>query len=710
MALIVGIDLGTTYSVVSYIDPLTKKPVIINNKYGNSTTPSAIGFNKDGSYVIGEDAKNMEEMGDVNTASFYKLHMGDHNYKFSFLGRTYIARDLSSMFLKRLIEEAEKTVGDKITKAVITVPAYFENAAKDDTLEAGRAAGLHVLNIINEPTAACVAYGLNSDNTNKKILIYDLGGGTFDVTVAEVKKDSIDVMGTTGHHQLGGQNWDSAVVDWLVSQFLDETGVDLSEDSEMAATLMVKAEKAKRQLSTSTVAEILVNDGEHKCRFRLTREAFEALTSYQLSITTDLIDQLFEDINISWKDIDGAVLVGGSTKMPMVQNFITGNGITILTGVHPDEAVSIGAAIQANISEECALLPSAKSKSSLEVLEGDLDLALLPGAKIIKDVIPHSLGMIIVNATETKYINDIMIRRNTPCAQARETKRRELRVSKNKDKNILDIYLLQGESDDPENCTVAKKYCFYDIDYVEGGRTVLDITFLHTINGTIDIRAVQTETGRELRVRDEEIPADMSWVTRDPKEVMAENNPPVTGALVMALDLSGSMSFETGGVAAIDAAKDAMRSFVDQFADTGIKIGIIGFSDRVKTICSPTADRKVILDSISHLTVGATGYGNDASPMEVIYHDLRKFSGESFLYAIVLTDGEWESSACHSAVRKKSDFAKSGCEVIGMGFGEADKSFLKEMSTLDDLSNVADISKLNENLSSIARELLDEIR
>lgn len=707
MARIVGIDLGTTYSVIAYVDEETKNPVIIKNKNNNDTTPSVIGFTEDGGYVIGEDAKLMEELGDVNTASFYKLHMGDHSYKYEFRGKLYTARDLSSLFLKRLISDAEKTVGDKISKAVITVPAYFEDAAKNDTIAAGNAAGVEVLNIINEPTAACVAYGLNSSGGAKNILIYDLGGGTFDVTVASVKSDSIDVLGTTGHHQLGGRDWDKEVADWLVEKFLDETGTDLSDDSEMAAALMVKAEKAKRQLTSARSAEITVDDGNNKRRFTLTRSEFEDLTAFQLGITTDLIDKLFTDINLTWNDIDGAVLVGGSTKMPMVKNFILENNIKILEGVHPDEAVAIGAAIQANISQICAALPGKKEVSSIGMSKKDLDLTLLPGARLINDVIPHSLGMIVENADSSRYINDIMITKNTRCSEAKTTKRRELRVARSKSRNKMDIYLLQGESDEPENCTVAKKYSFYDIDYVEGGKTLLDITFLHTINGTIDIKAVQTETGRELLFKEEEIPEDMTWMTRDPREVNRENNPPVTGALVMALDLSGSMDDSSSGVRAIDAAKKAMRNFVDQFDGMEIKIGIIGFSDEVKVLCAPSNNKLQVRNAISALKTGLTGYGTTADPLPAVFKALKGFAGEPFAYGMVLTDGMWGDSACRSALKAKGNFTKNGIELIGMGFGCADKKFLKSISTREDLASVDDISNLNANLSTIAKVILN---
>ena len=701
MSLTVGIDLGTTYSVIAYIDPATKKPVIIKNRYGNTTTPSAIGFNSDGSYVIGEDAKTMEEAGDVNTASFYKLHMGNHNYKIAIYGKQYTAMDLSALFLKRLVEDAEKTIGQKIKDAVITVPAYFEEASKNDTIKAGELAGLHILNIISEPTAACVAYGLNEDGVERKILIYDLGGGTFDVTIAQVNQDSIQVLGTNGHHQLGGRDWDSALCEWMASKFYEETGVDISDNDEISVTNMVKAEKAKKQLSITTVTEVTVDDGEQKCKFKLTRDDFESLTAYQLGITTDLIDETFKEISISWEDLDGAVLVGGSTKMPMVRNYIKENGVPILEGVHPDEAVAIGATIQANISNYCALLPGDKKKSSFTLGRAKkMNLSQLPGAKVIKDVISHSLGMIMSNEDETKFVNDIMIKRNTAIENARTTKKRELRVSKHKEKNLLDIYLLQGESDEPIDCTIAKRYCFYGIDYVPSGKTILEITFSHTINGTIDISAVQSETGKQLNFREEPIPDDMSWITRSPRELFSESTSSVSepGVLIMALDVSGSMEGER-----ITEAKRAMTNFVQEFEETNVKIGIVAFADKSEVICKPTDNYQTVQKAIASLicNIHKIGYGTSANPMPLIHKTLQAYHSYDFVYSIILTDGYW--GAQKQAIKSKQDFIKSGFEIIGMGFGEADINFLRKLSTREELAKVDDIMSLNENLSSIAR-------
>ena len=342
--------------------------------------------------------------------------------------------------------------------------------------------------------------------------------------------------------------------------------------------------------------------------------------------------------------------------MPMVRNFIVGKGIKILDGVNPDEAGAIGAAIQANISTYCATLPGNATISSFAMERKDLDLVQLPGAKTISDVIPHSLGMIVESADGHQFVNDIMIPRNTAREKASETKRRQLRVSRKKEDNRLDIYLLQGESEEPINCTVAKKYSFYDIEYVTGGKTVLDITFLHTINGTIDIKAVQSETGVSLNCKEEEIPADMSWVTKSPREVFGSSAPTISGVLVMALDLSGSMSIPKNGIQAIDAAKSAMKNFVQQFSNVNVKIGIVGFSDRTQVMCDPTDNEKKIIRAIDSLSIGLTGGCNAADPLPVMYKLMKPFEGEPFVYALVLTDGVWESVSCSSARNIRIEF------------------------------------------------------
>ena len=702
MGLTVGIDLGTTYSVVAYIDPATKTPVIINNKYGNKTTPSVVAFRNDGSAVIGTDAKKLAEAGDPNTAAFYKLEMGSKSYKVSFYGRDMNAADLSAVFLRELIKQCSETVGQKIDKAVITVPAYFEDLERNNTIKAGTTAGQKVLNVINEPTAAAIAYGLKETEGIDKVLIYDLGGGTFDVTIAAVAGDSIRVLGSGGNHFLGGKNWDEVICNHICERFEEESGLSPADDPETYNSLMVKAERAKQLLSSAPYADISVSYDEYDGKYRLTEEVFRELSSDLLNITKKTISELFEDIGMTWADIDGVILVGGSTKMKMVSDYIVQmTGKEPLRGVNPDEAVAIGAAIQAGIDDYCAVKTLASSPKQLGFLtnldRSAYDMRQLRGAKFISDVIAHSLGMISVSEDGSRFVNDIMIKKNTPISKAELVNRRELKVSKLAEKNELEIYLLQGGCEKPTDCTVAKKYVFSGIRYIDGGKTMLDITYSYTLNGTIDIKAVQLETGRTLNRREEPVPDDMSWADLPPAEY-SELEDKLTGALYMAIDLSGSMDGEP-----MYLAQESMKDFVDQFDVGRIKFGIVGFANKAKVWLEATSDIERIRSSIDTVHELDLGAGTTAEPLSLILGQMKRFKDEPFRYAVILTDGGWYDGADKKALKLKSEFVKRGIEIVGLGFGKAKYEFLRALSTREDLASVDDISMLDSNLLKIAR-------
>ena len=703
MGLTVGIDLGTTFSVAAYIDPVSKRPVVIKNKYGMNTTPSALVFRAGGIAEIGIDAKNAEESGDPNTASFYKLEMGHADFSVSFFGKSYTAAELSGVFLKELVAQAEDSVGQKIDKAVITVPAYFEDLERSNTMLAGQMAGLKVLSIINEPTAAAIAYGLRDGGADRNILIYDLGGGTFDVTLARVTGGSIDVIGSSGKHFLGGKNWDEAICHWAVERFEEEFGVSPADDPEEFNMLMVKAEKAKRALSSAPYADITVEYDGLTGKYRLTEQEFRDCTDALLDITRRTIDELLEDVKLTWSDVDGVILVGGSTRMKMVKEYVQQmTGKPPLSGVHPDEAVAIGAAIQASVEE------ASKGRRIMGMLEAEaptLQLEDIPGAKLINDVIAHSLGMISVSADGQRFINDIMIRKNTPIKQASVTKRRELRVTKKEKLNELELFMLQGDPLDPLDCTVAKHYRFDSIPYVEGGRSMIDITYAYTENGTIDVQAVQSETGRQLNRQELDVPEDMSWVQMRPDDYFASVKKfvPATGVLYLALDVSGSMTGKP-----MQLAKKAMLNFVDKFDTEYVRIGVIVFSDRVAVLCRASSDREMIVNSIKSIETSMTGVCNEAEPVTTIYSLLTESAGEPFLYGVVLTDGRWDNAPCSVSRSSKKKFVQMGFELVALGFGRADERFLKDISTRKDLASVSDISQLDSRLSNIARVISEK--
>lgn len=700
----VGIDLGTTYSVVAYIDPVTRTPAVIPNKLGQRTTPSVVAFRPDGSAVIGSEAKTLSEMGDPDTASFYKLEMGDPGYKVQFHGHDMNAAQLSGTFLKELISQCEGSVGKHISRAVITVPAYFEDPERSATLEAGRLAGIEVMGIINEPTAAAIAYGLRETAGIRRILIYDLGGGTFDVTAAQVLHDEINVLGCGGNHYLGGKNWDEVICGWICEQFEEQFGVSPAEDKDTYNSLMVKAEKAKQLLSASDYADISLSYEGCSGKYRLTEEIFRQLSADLLDITHKTILRLFEDIGIGWLDIDGVILAGGSTKMKMVSDYIRRmTGKEPLKGVDPDEAVAIGAAIQAGTDEYCAVKTIAGTAEKRRFLKGidrsAYDMGKLKGAKFISDVTAHSLGMISVSEDGSRFINDIMIKKNTPLSEAEVVKRRELEIAKSQQDRELEIYLLQGDAERPSDCTAAKKYVFSGIEYVSGGRTLLDISYRYTVDGTIDIGAVQTETGRVLERREEPVPEDMSWTDEPPVTGGEEKSlPSVEGVLYLALDLSDSMSGAPLGM-----AKESMKTFVDQFDLQRVNIGIAGFANKSKIWLDACADKGRIMNAIDRIDECKLGYGTTAEPLSVLLPKFKKYRYSGFKYVVILTDGGWYGGADKKALKIRSEFVGREIEIVGLGFGKADYSFLKKLSTRSELACVEDISGLDRMMLKIAR-------
>ncbi|CCQ63061.1 Hsp70 family protein [Crocosphaera watsonii] len=344
----VGIDLGTTFSVVAYINK--GKPEIIPNDQGNRITPSVVDL---GSYppLVGDDAKEKQSLGDKQVYAFFKRDVDNPHALYLENDQEFTPIDLSSMVLSYLKKCAEEFLEQSVTDAVITVPAYFNNMQREATIEAGKKAGLNVLRIINEPTAAAIAYGVRPNQTQSKILVYDLGGGTFDVSLVDVMDDELRVIATDGDHILGGKDWDDRILQYLSTKFEDDFGVELiGEDFN---ELMTLAEKTKISLSTKKSVKVSVQGSGYQEKYEITREQFEELTKDLMERTQMLVNIVLEDANITWNDIDGVVLVGGSTRMPMVREYVEKmSGKRPLGGVNPDEAVALGAAIQAAMDVE----------------------------------------------------------------------------------------------------------------------------------------------------------------------------------------------------------------------------------------------------------------------------------------------------------------------------------------------------------------------
>jgi molecular chaperone DnaK len=632
----VGIDLGTTFSAIAYVNK-HGVPEILHNAEGDRITPSVVLFDGD-EIIIGNYAKQAAVAYPEQVVEFVKRHMGEDDFNFSYRGELYSPEKLSSFILAKLKHDAEMRLGHRVDQAVVTVPAYFGDKQRRATMRAGEMAGLQVLKLLNEPTAAAFAYGLANAGKDMRCLVFDLGGGTFDVTIVEIAGKDINVIATTGDHQLGGKDWDDVLMEHVAAEFRKKHGLDPLVDLAATHDLRQKCVSAKLSLSRRPKVNLFYDFQGRILRMELTKEIFEDLAVGLMARTEALTLDVLDDASLSADAIDTVLLAGGSTRMPMVRALISKIfARQPATDINPDECVALGAALTAAI--ESARLAGEKPPVDIRT----------------HDVTSHSLGMVVFH--EGKLHNSKIIKRNSriPCEHSRDDY-----VTTFDGQSAMDLWLVQGENLDPLECNVLGHFEFYGIQPRPAGTTRLSVTYRYNANGIVEVEAMDLNGGQTLAHR-----LAAGQVTL---EDLAKNRVPMQIALVM--DCSGSMY----GSNIIDARR-AAHAFVDRTLDTHRQLAVIAFPGGVKTPPTGTAD--VIHRAIEALTpIGSTpmhvglGQARDA---------LKARPGVQRVY-VVMTDGHPDDP--DATIAECHRMRRLGGRIIAIGVGrQVQQEFLRSLCT-----------------------------
>lgn len=565
MRKIIGIDLGTTNSCVAVMEG--GKPVVITNTEGVRTTPSVVAFSKTGERLIGEPAKRQAVTNAEKTISSIKRHMGT-DYKVDIDGKKYSPQEISAMILQKLKADAEAYLGEKVTEAVITVPAYFNDAQRQATKDAGKIAGLDVKRIINEPTAAALAYGLDNER-EQKIMVYDLGGGTFDVSIIEIGDGVIEVLATSGDNRLGGDDFDNKITQWMLDEFRKAEGVDLSKDKMALQRLKEAAEKAKKELSTATTTNInlpfitATADGPKHLDMNLTRAKFDELTHDLIERTTAPVQNALRDAGISASELDKVLLVGGSTRMISAQEKVKAlTGKEPSKNLNPDECVAIGACIQGG-------------KLAGDAGAGDI---------LLLDVTPLSLSIETMGGIATR-----LIERNTTIP----TKKSQIFSTAADNQTAVDIHVVQGERQFAKDNKTLGQFRLDGIPPARRGVPQIEVTFDIDANGIVNVSAKDLGTGKEQHITitagSNMSEADIDKAVKEAAEFEAQDKARKEG--IDARNEADSMVFQT---------ENALKEVGDKL-DASLKSQVEADLQALKDAVAATTPENITPDQVADL-------------------------------------------------------------------------------------------------------------
>jgi molecular chaperone DnaK len=482
---IIGIDLGTTFSAVAFVNAYGKAEIIPNQE-GDRTTPSVVYFQEDGTPIVGVEARRQAMAEPRRTVRFFKREMGNSSYRVNIDGKDYFAEDLSALVLKKLKAAAEAKFPE-VTKAVISVPAYFKDAQREATRQAGTIAGLDVIRIINEPTAAAIAYGADKAEGPQTLMVYDFGGGTFDVTVMRAKGNELTVIATDGNAMLGGKDIDERLVSYFAEEFLSEHGVDLRTEPSTNQDLWDKAERVKKDLSFRDNLAETFSFGEKTLRIDIDRDRFEELIADLVKQTEDCVTRVLQAAALQWSDIDRVLLAGGSSRIPAVRRMISRlSGKDAARDLNPDECVALGAALQA-VSVVAEGVP-AVTGAGAETDGADL---------VIHDVASHSLGVKALDPKTQTFANTVIIPRlsEVPCSRTRTF------TTKKDNQERVEVEVLQGEDSNPNSPEVhlVGRVQLKNLPPHKAGELVIEVTLSYNADGVIEVTARESKSGQMIR-------------------------------------------------------------------------------------------------------------------------------------------------------------------------------------------------------------------